>query len=524
MTKRILLLLCAFGCGDDANPTVDSGAGDGSGDSCSTSVVARPGTVLTTTGPVTGTSEGTVFAWKGIPYAAPPVGDHRWRPPAPAACWTDERMTTTFGMQCPQLDDSAQVVGDEDCLMLNVWAPTSASGAPVLVFVHGGGNTQGSASDPLYDGAKLATATGAVVVTLEYRLGALGFYASTELDAERTEHVSGNYGILDQIAALSWVQANIARFGGAPDHVLLFGESAGAQDTLVHVASPLSSGLFAAALAESGGSYRTTLAQHETAMLELSSAVGCATAALDCMRAVPAATLAAVPSAVGPLASGMQYVPAIDGYLLVDTVPNVIALGAHNKVPLVIGTNGDETSRMVPRVTSEAEYETAVRALYGQATDALLAIYPASSFPSPQKALIRMTTDLTWTCPTRRLARVASEHQTAPVFRYHFTWTAPGVGGAAVGATHGLELPFVFATFAAIAPGFVPTAEDTALSAALQGYWARLAATGDPNGASAVIWPLYDTATDPFLGLDRTIAAGAGLASDECDALEALIP
>src|SRR5262249_30846164 len=183
--------------------------------------------------------DGAVYAWKGIPYAAPPTDDLRWRPPTAPACWTDEKMTIAFGPMCPQLDGIGQVVGDEDCLTLNVWAPPAATAAPVLVFIHGGGNLTGTVSDPLYDGAQLAAQTGALVVTLEYRLGALGFFANPSLDVESAANVSGNYGILDQIAALAWVQANIAGFGGAPDRVLLFGESAGAQDTLVHVASPL---------------------------------------------------------------------------------------------------------------------------------------------------------------------------------------------------------------------------------------------------------------------------------------------
>ena len=524
MMKRLVFLSCVVGCGGAPTPpSPDAGPGPDSAAACTTTVVPRPGTVLTKTGPVTGTSDGAVFAWKGIPYAAPPIGERRWRPPEPAPCSSEELATTAFKPQCPQVDDATgQVVGDEDCLSLNVWSPVAAAGAPVLVFVHGGGNTNGTASDPLYDGTTLATATGAVVVTVEYRLGALGFYASADLDAERPEHVSGNYGILDQIAALAWVRDNIAGFGGAPDRVLLFGESAGGQDTLVHVASPLSRGLFAAAIVESGGSYRTTLAQHEQIMTQLSDAVGCIPATLDCMRAVPAATLAAVPSAEGPLASGMQYVPNIDGYVTIDDVPDVIAQGAHNAVPLVIGTNADETSRMVPRVTTEAEYEAAVRAQFGAAANALLALYPATDFASPQQALVRMTTDVIWTCPGRRLARAASEHQTAPVYRYHFEWIPPGPNGSVIGATHGLELPFVFGTFSAF--GFTPAAADRALSSAMQGYWSRLAATGDPDGAGALPWPRYDSATDPYLRLDRTIAADAGLATAQCDALDALVP
>lgn len=527
MTRtQIVLLLFFVGCGNDPSTGDDAPPPDApSGSACETSVVAHPGTVITTTGPVTGSADGAVMSWKGIPYAAPPIGDLRWRPPVPASCWATERVTTTFGAVCPQLNQAGEVVGDEDCLTLNVWAPSVATGAPVMVFIHGGGNVAGSGTDPMYDGAALAMTTGAVVVTFEYRLGALGFFASPALDAERTEHVSGNYGILDQIAALAWVKANIAGFGGAPDRVLLFGESAGAQDTLIHVASPLSSGLFAAAVSESGGSYHTTLAENETAMQAVVDAVDCTSAPSvpACMRAVPATTLAAIPSAGGPLGHGMRYVPSIDGYVLADTVPNLIAQGRHNHVPLVIGSNADETSRMVPRVTTAAEYQTAVQQQYGAAAAPLLQLYPASDYATPQKALIRLTTDVTWTCPTRRLARSASAHQAEPVLRYHFIWTAPGASGASVGATHGLELPFVFGTFSALA-GFTPSASDLALSSAMGGYWSRLAATGEPSGGSSPAWPHYDAATDPYLELGPTITARAGLATAQCDALDALIP
>ena len=527
MTRtQIVLLLFVVGCGDGSSMDDDAAAPDApSRSACETSVVAHPGTVITTTGPVTGSAEGSVLSWKGIPYAAPPIGDLRWRPPVAASCWTTERVTTTFGAVCPQLTDAGEVEGNEDCLTLNVWAPSAATSAPVMVFIHGGGNIQGAGSDPTYDGAALAMKTGAVVVTFDYRLGALGFFASSALDAERTEHVSGNYGILDQIAALAWVKANITGFGGAPDRVLLFGESAGAQDTLIHVASPLSTGLFAAALVESGGSYHTTLAENETAMQAVIDAVDCTSAPSvpGCMRAVPAATLAAIPSAGGPLGHGMRYVPSIDGYLLADTVPNLIAQGHHNHVPLVIGSNADETSRMVPRVTTAAEYQAAVQQQYGAPAAALLQLYPASAYATPQKALIRLTTDVTWTCPTRRLARSASAHQAEPVFRYHFTWTAPGASGAAVGATHGIELPFVFGNFA-VFTGFTPSAGDLALSTAMGGYWSRLAATGEPSGGTTPLWPHYDAASDSYLELGPAITARAGLATTQCDALDALNP
>jgi para-nitrobenzyl esterase len=522
---RIQLLLAAglVSCGHDTSPSAGVDAGTvatDAGSACQTSVVASPGTVITTTGPVTGVLAGNLYAWKGIPYAAPPIGALRWQPPQPAACWTDALAATAFGPECPQLGSNGSVEGDENCLTLNVWAPSDASNAPVMVFIHGGANTQGTASDPVYDGAQLATTAHAVVVTLDYRLGALGFFANAALDAEQPQHISGNYGVLDQIAALEWVKANISGFGGSPEHVLLFGESAGAQDVFVHVASPLSAGLFSAAVAESGGSYNVTLAENESSMQGVVNAVGCSTSSdvAGCMRAVPAATLAAVPSALGPLESGMRYVPSIDGALLSSDVESILAAGTQNPVPFIVGTNADETSRMVPTVKTEAGYEAAAQAYYGSAATALLALYPASSYASPQAALVAMTTDVSWTCSIRYDARLASAHQ--PVYRYHFAWTPPGAE-AIYGAFHGLELPFVFGTFATY--DFTPTGSDSALATAMGTYWGTFASTGTPNAGSAVAWPAYDASTDPYIQLDTPITIGTGLETTQCNAIDKLV-
>ena len=506
----------------------DAGAGTDGG--CVTTVAPRPGTVLTATGAATGVKAGSTWAWKGLPYAAPPTGSLRFRAPEPAACWAGEFQASGYGPKCPQLEgEPAAVVGDEDCLTLNVWANEGASGAPVLVFVHGGGMVTGTASDILYDGVELAARTGSVVVTVEYRLGALGFLASPELNAESPNAVSGNYGILDQIAALKWVKANIAGFGGDPLRVLLFGESAGGQSVLIHVASPLSKGLFAAAAVESGGVYKTTLSEGMTATRPVIDTVGCG-AASDvpaCLRGKTAAEFAQIPAASGPLAKGMAYRPVIDGYVLEKNAFDAASAGTHNHVPIILGTNADETSRMVPAVTTDAEYQAAVRAQYpapaGLATS-LLAQYPSSAYASPRKALIALTTDTTWTCPIRRLARALVQHQSEPVYRYYFTWKAPGAAGATVGATHGLELPFVFRSFAYFGASFTPTAADLALSEAFGGYWSRFAAQHDPNGGGAVSWPLYDAVSDPYLAFDTTITSGTGLAKANCDFIDSLLP
>lgn len=505
--------------GADSDAGADTGQDGGSDAGCGSELTPREGTVLTTAGAVTGVAQGDVWAWLGIPFAEPPTGGLRWRPPVPRACWTGERAATSFGAVCPQLEPDGGYLGDEDCLSLNVWAKKGESKAPVLFFIHGGGNTQGSPSDPLYDGRALASRQGAVVVTASYRLGALGFFTHSGLDAESDAGVSGNYGVLDQQAALGWVRDNIARFGGDPSRVLVFGESAGGQDTLLHLVSPRSKGLFSAALVESGGVYDGTLAQSEQEMQQVVAAVGCQglPGVLGCLRSRPAEVLARVPAAIGPFARGLAYRPVIDGVVIPENPRAAFEGGRHHQVPLVIGTNAEETSRMVPLVQTPAEYASAVRAQYGDTLgNQLLTQYPASRFATPRQALIALTTDALWTCPARRLARAIAAHQQEPVYRYFFTWRASAAGAA----THGLELPFVFRTFSAWR--YTPDATATALSDAIQGYWSRLAVSGDPNGAGAFTWPRYDPQRDNTLELGAALAVLPGVRTADCDFLDAL--
>jgi para-nitrobenzyl esterase len=536
----MMLLAAHQGCsfeeaqGDPPSPTATPNAPSseaGAEDSASPDVTAcapkrvSADTVATSTGTFTGAKSGDAWAWKGIRYAQAPTADLRWKPPVAASCSTETKPATDYGAICPQVNDGA-IVGNEDCLSLNVWAPEGLTDAPVLFFVHGGGNTKGTGSDPIYDGAQLAASTRSVVVTINYRIGALGFLTHPKLDDERAEHVSGNYGVLDQILALSWVKKNIASFGGAPSKVLLFGESAGGQNTLVHIGSPLSAGLFRAAIVESGGIYTTTLADAKANHAKVVEDVGCATAtdAIACLRAVPIEKLLAIETADGPLErTGVRFGPVVDGYVQKGTALEAMEGSTHNHVPVVIGTNADETSRMVPKVTTDVEYEAAVEKLYGPATKALIAQYPSSRFGSPQRALVRLTTDVVWTCPARRIARAAAAHQTEPVYRYYFTWRAPGPAGAVVGATHGLELPFVFGTFTALSASFQPTAADSELSRAMGSFWSQLAANGEPGSVGAATFPRYDVTRDDYLELGTPIAAKGGLATADCEVIDALV-
>lgn len=511
----------------DAGLDVDAGIGvDAGPPRCGSEVPPDAGVALTSSGAVLGATQGAVMRWLGIPFAAPPTGALRWKPPEPMPCWSGLRVATAFGPACAQRIADGGVVGSEDCLTLNVFAPIGARQRPVLVWIHGGGNVQGSAEDPLYDAQELAARQQSVVVTIQYRLGALGFFTHAALNAESDAGISGNYGIADQQAALRWVRENVAGFGGDPLKVLLFGESAGGQDTLVHLVAPASAGLFSSALSESGGIYGTTLSESIVAHQSVAQRLGCTNAseALSCLRAASAQALVGLESAVGPLeTTGLRYVPVIDGVVIPANPLEMMRLGQQHKVPVIVGSNADETSRMVPLVSTAAEYEASVRSLFGAAAgNVLLAQYPASRFSSPRHALVALTTDAVWTCPTRRLARTLAASQSVPVYRYFFTWRAPGALGAILGASHGIDVPFVFRTFSAL--GFTPDAQAIALSESMQGYWARLASSGDPNGASALAWPRFPVGGDAALVFDNALSTLTDVRGADCDVMDRFSP
>jgi para-nitrobenzyl esterase len=358
-----------------------------------------------------------------------------------------------------------------------------------------------------------------VVVTINYRLGALGFLALPELAAEDpTQPTTGNYGLLDQDAALAWVQANIAAFGGDPARVTLWGQSAGGWSTLIHLASPLARGLFARAFSESGGTAARALSTAESDVgAPYAASLGCGPDAgasvLSCLRAV-AATSAALPAA-----AGYSWGPVIDGYVLPEAVTTIFAEGGAAPVPLVIGTTSLEyasaglpVTPTVASVTTEAEYEAAVPEVVGSANAAaVLARYPSSAYASPQAAYIAMLDDWGMFCPTRRVARALAPQ--APVWRYFYSHTDSSGPLAEAGPVHAADLPFWFGTF----PSFTPTSGESALSTAMGSYVARFAASGDPNGASAPAWPPYDGGTDPYLGFSDAPEAGQGIDSAACD-------
>lgn len=472
---RALALLCVVGCGGtdpvgvDVTPPglADAGEPDAT-PPCGAGVETEAGVVITESGAVRGADLGATWAWKGVRYAEPPTGERRWRAPEPAACAEGVTDAMEFGAICPQLSGGV-VEGDEDCLTLNVWAAKDAAAAPVMVFIHGGGNVGGAASQPIYDGAYLAE-NGAVVVTVQYRLGALGFLAHPALAAESAQGSSGNYAILDLVAALGWVQRNIAAFGGDPANVMIFGESAGGRNVCTLLASPLAAGLFHRAAIQSGGCTTPDRDTAEDVGDEVVDGAGCGTAAdiPACLRALtPAEVVAALP-AEGNALSSSPFQAHVDGYVLETSPHEALAGGSHHHVPLLIGANADETGQMVPPMT-EAEYQAAVNAQYGAALGAaVLDEYPSSDFATPRAAFVALTSDARFICPARRFARAAAMTQDEPVLRYHFTHTLPGMA-AVYGAFHGLELPFVFHSLEALTDS--PPPGELAFATLMAGTW-----------------------------------------------------
>ena len=462
---------------------------------------------------------GGVRAYKGIPYAAPPLGPLRWRPPQPVAAWTGVRPTHTFGPNSPQgvvwddIDPYAAGVS-EDCLYLNVWTPAApgiSARLPAMVWIHGGGFVAGSGAEPRYDGARLA-ARGVIVVTLNHRLNALGFLAHPELTAESDHRASGAYGMLDLVAALQWVKRNIAGFGGDPAKVTIAGESAGSQAASALMASPLAKGLFARVIGESGAMFpsptraRAPLDKAEAAGLDFMRKVGANS--LSELRAAPAeAILAAAP--------GLGFRPIVDGWFLPRPPAGIFAAGEQSDVPLMAGWNKDEGFNFTLLQGDDAKrpYAELVRAIFGERTEAALRLYPDGSPEADAASARALGGDLAIVHPTWAWIEAQKQSGRADIFRFRFDrapltpqgWFGERDSGDA-GAFHAGELLYVFDNLHAY-PWLIDYA-DRALAKLASSYWINFIANGDPNSAGLPRWPSYRSAGAPVMILDTPPTAG----------------
>ncbi len=488
--------------------------------------------------------------FKGIPFAAPPVGDLRWRPPAAHVPRGGVQSVTAFGPACPQTDRLAEYyrriatafgqgeeavsrIGEtsEDCLYLNVWTGNWGGGGgepqPVMVWIHGGSNNSGSGSEGGYDGARLS-ARGVVVVTINYRLGALGFLAHPALTAESPHGSSGNYALLDQIEALRWVQRNIAAFGGDPNRVTVFGESAGSMDVMHLMASPLATGLFHRAIGQSGAPLAgaATLKQGEARGERLAKWLGVegdvdVTGALRMKDADEIVRADAdVPSPSGSSIWTSAATVIVDGWVLPEPTGRVFATGAQQAVPLLVGSTADEFASLryyLPSIERSVDaYQSWVSQTFGLLASWLIDLYPATADEEVDQTLISLMTDLTFTCLSRFAASTMPAAGTK-AYLYHFTRALPGPGGEKLGAFHGFDIGYVFDTRA---DWFPLEQKDRVLTDAMAGYWTEFAATGDPNRKGSPEWPAYTAETDLHLELGSEIRVAAGLKKRQCDAVD----
>jgi para-nitrobenzyl esterase len=477
-----------------------------------TASAASAPTVTIEGGAIRGTMENGEAVFRGVPFAAPPLGNLRWREPQAVAPWTGTRDATRFGNSCMQPDAPRT---SEDCLLLNVWAPEWPVKSPkaVMVWFHGGGNTEGWTNTPVFDGSALAK-HGVVVVTAQYRLGLFGFFAHPELTAESAHHASGNYGLLDQIAALEWVRDNIKAFGGDPEKVTIFGESAGAEDVGLLLVSPEANGLFHRAIAESGPLRRLypTLAEQEAQCAGLvGRIVGASAPSLAALRALPAAQLLAAawadPASCRPV--------NLDDYVLTDQPLKLYAEGKQQAVPFLLGnTLREGFVKMPPTALRET-----IRARYGSLTQRVLFAYEFDGvrLPPPDPVYgdvaVQYGTDQAHRC---RVVLTGIQHQATgqPFYQFQFSRDLPGQTN---GSTHTDEIPFVFGTPALNALRLTGTGE-RALSEQMQTYWTNFAKTGDPNGEGLPKWTRFDARAKSYMSFTaQGAAAGEGLRRAQCD-------
>ncbi len=460
--------------------------------------------VKTATGVIEGKDGGAFRAFLGIPFAAPPVGELRWKPPVPAAKWEGVRKATEFGsrcMQAPIFDDMVfrDPGGSEDCLTLNVWVPTKASSAklPVMVWIYGGGYQAGGTSEQRQDGTVLAQ-QGVVVVSMNYRLGIFGFFTHPELAKESGRNSAGNYGLLDQLAALRWVHDNISEFGGDPGNVTIFGESAGSFSVSAHMASPLAKGLFEKAIGESGAAFSTggqfePLAKREVEDAKLTSS-RLKVETLAELRAVPAQKLIDAFFTPGS-DDNFSFSADVDGYFLPQPVPVIFAAGKQNDVPLLAGWNHDEGGFDPAQGSAIEQMKKIAQKEFAAKVDDFLRLYPVTTEEQAQRSVLDFTGDSFIAWSTWRWLEAQSLTGKQPVYRYRWDLGFPvSPKGSPRKAYHSAEIEYVFGQLdSKKGTEFAP--EDREMSARMQKYWSNFARTGDPNGEGLAKWPAYAEST-----------------------------
>ena len=496
--------------------------------------------IETRSGPVTGYVEEGVSVFRGIPYARPPEGELRWRPPQPVIPWKGIRSCVQPGPNCPQSDSlflQSTLRRSEDCLYLNVWSRRVGikQRAPVIVFIHGGGFFAGSANETGYSGLELAK-RGAIVVNFNYRLGPFGFFAHPALSAESATKSSGNYGMLDQVAALRWVRANIAAFGGDPDCITVMGQSAGGVSVAALMASPLTAGLFHRAIVHSGAAPRQLRhldapsagmeSAHDKGRL-FAAQLGVPAKSKEPLKALRALSVDALVEATSwlkrrPMESIHEHL-IVDGNFLRESPSQSFHNGRQATVPLLIGSTADEGTLFtwLSPVKKMADLDRLLVQLFGEHRDAAREFYGIKDEASAGAAVIRIIGDQ-FVHFARQMVRDHSRRmgKDARVWLFQFDRVAPYLAKSGLESHHGVELPYVFGSFDARLTNGGYVQVDRELSQSLMTYWIQFARSGNPNGDKQTAWPAYDEKSDRHLAIGAHIVAGHALCKPACDFLD----
>lgn len=480
-------------------------------------------------GSVEGVAADGIVAFKGIPFAAPPVGELRWKKPQPAAAWTGVKKASAFAASCMQDAQMLTFTGappgtSEDCLYLNVWTPAKSAGErlPVMVWIYGGGFAAGTTSSALYDGTRLAE-KGVVLVSVAYRVGAFGFLAHPELSKESGKG-SGNYGLQDQIAGLQWVKDNIAAFGGNPSNVTIFGESAGGIAVSMLAASPYAKGLFHKAISESGGSFAASRTGSEGG-LNVPTLATAEAAGKDFLGKLGAASIAAARALSAdaiqkgqPAGLATGFWPVDDGDVLPGDQYVLYTRGRFNDTPVLIGTNSDEGALFVRGGVTSAAFEQEIRAGYGPHADAILAANPHATEAEAVQAARNIFRDTAFAWPTWTWAKLQAQQGKGAAYVYYFDHRTPQSPN---GASHADEIAYVFRNLASGIGGPAQRPEDRAMSELVSSYWVNFAKTGNPNGTGLPEWPAFTEKSQRVLFLDAKPSARPVPNMRELEALDA---